>query len=126
MSRTLSSLKSFYASVELTPTGFEVLVSLDTTTAEQAKTVADVLTAFKTVSGTLAPGKTTQDKLVRELVKGLVISAVNNEVGVRDEIAQSTVDLLVKQVSSAMYIDQGLAQMANGDPEGPSPVMKRR
>jgi tetratricopeptide (TPR) repeat protein len=118
MSRTLSSLKSFYASVEPTPTGFDVLFSLYTTSPEQAKTLAEVLTAFKTLSGSLAASKTAPDRLARDLVKGLVISAINTEVQVRDEIAQSTVDALVKQIASAMYIGQGLAQMDQGDPEG--------
>lgn len=117
LSQILSSLKRFYASVELIPSGFEVAVTLNTTSSEQTRSLVDLLAAFKTLAGSLAPGKTRQDKVVRDLIKGLVISAGETEVQIRNEITQASVNELAKQYAAGMYFSRGLAQVQSGDSE---------
>jgi tetratricopeptide (TPR) repeat protein len=113
----LSSLKRFYASVEVVPAGLELAITLNTASPEQAKSLVDLLGAFKTIAATVAPGKTKQDKVGRDLIKGLVISAAGSDVQIRDEITQASVDEFAKEYATRMYFAQGLAQSENGDSE---------
>lgn len=115
-SHILSSLKQFYASVELIPSGLEVAVTLHTTSPEQSKSVVDLLGAFKTLYMNFRAAKTGQDKITRDLMKGLVISAVGTEVQIKDEITQASVDEFAKQFASGMYFSQGLVQ-SERDPD---------
>ncbi|HEY0763913.1 MAG TPA: tetratricopeptide repeat protein [Pyrinomonadaceae bacterium] len=117
LSHVLSSLKQFYASVEPTPTGFEVAVTLNTTSPEQTKNLVDLFGAFKTLAVSLAPGKTRQDKVARELIKGLVISAGGTEVQIKDQITQVSVNELTKQIAARIYFSRGLDQVQKGDSE---------
>ena len=111
----LPSLKRFYASVELIPNGFEVAVTLNTTTPEQTKSLADLLTAFKTLASNFFPGQTRQDKVVRDLIKGLVISAGGTEVQIRDEITQGSVNEIAKQYAAGHLLLSRPHQMEKGD-----------
>ena len=115
LSQTLSSLKRFYASVELVPAGFDVAVTLDTTSPEQSRKLADLLTAFKTVIVNVSPGKTKQDKVTRDLFKGLEVSAEGTEVRIRGEVTQANVNELAKQGVAGIYVDRGVAQLQKGD-----------
>jgi tetratricopeptide (TPR) repeat protein len=117
LSQMLQSLKRFYASVELIPTGWEIAVTLNTTSPEQTKSLVDLLSAFKTLALSLGPGKTKQDKLARDLMKGVVISARGTEVQIKDEIVQASVNELAKQYASKMYLFQGDTQRQRGDLE---------
>jgi tetratricopeptide (TPR) repeat protein len=115
VSQILSSLKRFYASVELTPNGFEAAVTLNTTSPEQTKTIVDLVSAFKTISVSLGPGKTKQDKVFRALIKGLVISGTGTEVQIRDEITQASANEVAKYYSAAIYFARGLAHVQKGN-----------
>lgn len=117
LTHMLSSLKRFYLSVEVTPTGLEVVVTLKTASPEQTKSLVDLLTAFKTIATSLGPGKTRQDKMGRDLIKGLVISVGGNEVQIRDDVTQASIDEFAKQYSARMYFSQGLVQVQKGDSE---------
>lgn len=116
-SQILSSLKRFYASVEHTPTGFEAVVTLNTTSPEQTKTLVDLLNAYKTLSVGLAAAKTKQEQVTRDLIKGLVISGEGTEVQIRDQISQASANELAKAIASNMYFSRGLAQMQKGNAE---------
>lgn len=115
LSQMLSSVKGFYASVELIPAGLEIAVTLNTTSHEQTKSLVDLLEAFKTIAVKLSPGKTRQDNLMREVFKGLVVSAAGTEVQIKDQITQASVNELAKQFASRIYFSQGLAQKEKGD-----------
>lgn len=105
----LSSLKRFDASLQVTPAGLEVAVTLTTASAEQTKGLVDLLNAFKTLAVSIGPVKTKQDKVARDLIKGLVISSEGSEVQIRDEIPQPSIDQLAKQFSASVYFSRGLA-----------------
>jgi tetratricopeptide (TPR) repeat protein len=117
LNQMLSSIKRFNVSAELIPTGLGVTVTLSTASPEQTKSLVDLLGAFKTLISSVAPGKTRQDKVARELIKGLVISAGETEVHIKDEIRQATVNELAKQYGARIYFSQGLAQVQKGDSE---------
>ena len=115
LTQMLSSVKGFGASVELMPTGLKVAVTLNTTSPEQTRSLVDLLGAFKTLLVNLGPGKTRQDKLMRDVIKGLAISAGETEVQIRNEITQATVNALAKQIAAGIYFSQGVTQVQKGD-----------
>jgi tetratricopeptide (TPR) repeat protein len=115
LGQMLSSVKRFSASVELMPAGLVVVLTLNTTSNEQTKSLGDFLGAFKTLASSVVPGKTSQEKAARDLIKGLAISAAGTEVQIRDEITQASANELAKQYASKMYFSQGLVQSQKGD-----------
>lgn len=114
-SQLLSSLKRFSATIETIPVGMEIAVKLDATSAEQSKSLADVLGALKTLAVSAGSGKTNRDRMARDLLKGLVISTAGAELQIRDEVTQATVNELAKQFGAQMYFSQGLAQAELGN-----------
>src|SRR5690242_5511360 len=114
-SRMLSSVKQFYVSVDLIPSGLAVAGTLTTTSPEQSKSLVDLMNAIKTVVVSLGPGKTREDKVNRDLFKGLVISAAGTEVQVKDEISQASINVLVKQYAAQVYFSKGLTDVQKGD-----------
>jgi tetratricopeptide (TPR) repeat protein len=115
LTQMLSSVKGFDASVEHMPTGLKVAVLLNTTSPEQTRSLVDLLGAFKTILVNLGPGKTSQDKLTRDVIKGLAISAGETEVQIRGEITQATVNAIAKQIAAGIYFSQGGTQGQKGD-----------
>jgi Flp pilus assembly protein TadD len=113
----LSSLKQFDASVEPIPPGWKVAVTLTTTSPEQTKSLVDVLAAFKTLFVSVGPTKTKQEKVARDLIKGVMISSEGSEVKIRNEIPQASVNELAKQYGARMYFNQGVAHGLKGEPE---------
>ena len=118
LSEALSSVKWLYASVELSPGGFEIALTTTTGSPEQAKSLADVLTAFKTIFHSFSGGKTNESKVFSELMRGLLISTDGNELQVRDVVTQATLNMLAKSLASEYYIDRGITQMRLSDPDG--------
>lgn len=114
MSRLLSSLKQFYAYVELTPAGFGLTVVVTAADPEQAKALGDVLTAIKTLGG-LTPAKTALDRLGSEMLKGLAVSAVGAEVRVRAELTRESVVLLMRLTAAQVYFVRGRAHTHEGE-----------
>jgi tetratricopeptide (TPR) repeat protein len=117
VSDTFSSLEWLYGSVELSTNGFEVAVTALAASPEQAKKMADIFGALKTVSTGLAAGKTPREKVVRELIHGLTISTDGNELQVRAVVTQAMLDSLARQFASDFYVGNGLAQMDLSNPE---------
>ena len=115
LSQMLTSVKHFSASVELMPIGLVAAVTLNTTSPEQTKSLGDFLGAFKTLAASVIPGKTSQEKVSRDLIKALVISAQGTEVQIRDEISQAGINEFAKQYAFRTYIAQGVAQVDKGD-----------
>jgi len=116
-SQMLSSVKQIYLSVDLIPTGLAIAGTLTTTSPEQTKSLVDFISAIKTIVLGLGPNKTREDKVARDLFKGLVISAGGSEVQVKDEISQASINELVKQYAAQMYFSKGLAQVQKGESE---------
>jgi len=115
LNNMLSSLKRFYASVEHIPAGLQFVVTLNTATPEQTKSLVDVIGAFKTLLTNVAPGRTRQEKVARDLIKGVAVSAGGTEVQIRGEVTQASVDELAKQYAARIYFSQGLFQKQQGD-----------
>jgi tetratricopeptide (TPR) repeat protein len=115
LNNMLSSLKRFNASVELIPAGLQFAVALNTATSEQTKSLVNVIGAFKTLLTNVAPGRTRQEKIARDLIKGVAISAEGTEVQIKGEITQASINELAKQYAARIYFSQGLAQKQKGD-----------
>jgi hypothetical protein len=113
----LSSLKRFDSSVELIPTGWQITLTLTTTTPEQTKSLVDVLGALKTLMVNVGPTKTKQERVARDVIKGVVISSVGSEVQIKHEIPQASVNELAKQYGARMYFNQGVAHGLKGEPD---------
>src|ERR1044071_5954598 len=116
-SQMMSSVKQIYVSVDLITAGLAVAGTLTTTSPEQTKSLMDLMGAIKTLVVSLGPNKTSEDKVARELVKGLVISSGGNEVQVKDEISQASINQLAKQYAAQMYFSKGLAHVQKGESE---------
>jgi len=114
LSKALSSLKQFSAAVEFAPEGLAVTMSSSIGSAEQAKTLGDVLTAFKTLAA-ITPGKNTRDKMGLEILKGSAISTTGAEVQVRIELKQEMVIALVKRIAADDYNASGVAHKNKGE-----------
>lgn len=118
VSQTIASLKWIYASVEPSAVGFELAVTIPAASPEQAKSLADVLAAVRTLSNSFAGGKTTRQRIIRELMRGMLVATEKNEIQVRDVVTQATLNTLAKVMASDAYIGRGHAQMTNDDPDG--------
>jgi len=117
MSQILSSLKQFTASIDLTPKGFHASITVTAGSTEQAKSLSDVIIALQTVTKSVTAAKTSKEKMVHELTSALIISAKGNDVQLEAEVAQATVNTLVRQIASVAFVSRGLAQMAKEDPD---------
>ena len=96
-SRALSSLRQVYASIGLTPAGFDIFAVGRAGGPAEAKTLSDMLNAFRTL-GSLGSSaqRSEQEKLIRDLLASVQISAEGDEVQIKYELTQSTLNALVQ------------------------------
>lgn len=100
ISKAFSTLKMFHAAIGMTADGYDLLAAARLETSEQAKSLSDMLGGFKQLA-LMEPPKNEQEKMFHGLLKNIEISAQDNEVQLKTEVSQASVDSLVKSIKEA-------------------------
>lgn len=99
INKNLASIRQAYGALGLTANGFDLTAIARTAQADQAKSLADTLAAFKMVGGAaisqLPPDK---GKLAQAALDSLTITTEGNETQLRLEVAQAVINELMRNL----------------------------
>jgi len=101
--KAASSIKQFFASIGLTASGYNFLMGARAANSVEAKTVSDTLAAFKALAAMHASSAVQKsgDKAFREMIEGIQISTVGDDVEIKAEVTHASINDLTKLALSA-------------------------
>jgi tetratricopeptide (TPR) repeat protein len=115
-SKILSNLKQFSVAVELAPAGFDLTAACDAGSAEQAKSLGDLLTAFKTLAAFSQP-KARRDRIIVEQFRSAVVSVDGREVRVKSSLPDANAKALLTWGLSDTYVGSAAEHRKKGELE---------